>query len=107
MLKNWLKIAFINYRKNWLSTIVNILGLSVGLCVFLLIFQFCRAQETFPVNGSWDIRPGKYAFTNATIVTGAGQTLSNATLLVNNRLIESVGTKVDVPKGYITVDLKG
>lgn len=76
-------------------------------CVFLLIFQFCRAQETFPVNGSWDIRPGKYAFTNATIVTGAGQTLSNATLLVNDRLIESVGTKVDVPKGYITVDLKG
>jgi len=80
---------------------------SLLFCFFLLIFQFCHAQETFPVNGSWDIRPGKYAFTNATIVASAGQTLSGATLLVNDRLIEAVGTQVSIPKGYITVDLKG
>jgi imidazolonepropionase-like amidohydrolase len=76
-------------------------------CFFLLIFQLCRAQETFPVNGSWDIRPGKYAFTNATIVVNADQTISKATLLINDRVIEAVGAQVTVPKGYVTIDLKG
>ncbi|RWY53952.1 amidohydrolase family protein [Mucilaginibacter gilvus] len=76
-------------------------------CFFLLIFQLCRAQETFPVNGSWDIRPGKYAFTNATIVVNADQTINKATLLINDRVIEAVGAQVTVPKGYIAIDLKG
>ncbi len=47
MLKNWLKIAFINYRKNWLSTIINILGLSVGLCVFLLIYIHWQDERSY------------------------------------------------------------
>lgn len=47
MFKNWLKIAFINYRKNWLSTIINILGLSVGLCVFLLIFIHWQDEKSY------------------------------------------------------------
>ncbi|AMR32808.1 amidohydrolase [Mucilaginibacter sp. PAMC 26640] len=76
-------------------------------CFFLMIFQFCRAQETFPVNGSWDIRPGKYAFINATIVTSADLSIAKGTLLVNDRTIEAVGAQVTIPKGYITVDLKG
>lgn len=47
MLKNWLKIAFINYRKNGLSTIINVLGLSVGLCVFLLIFIHWQDEKSY------------------------------------------------------------
>lgn len=47
MFKNWLKIAFINYKKNWLSTIINILGLSVGLCVFLLIFIHWQDEKSY------------------------------------------------------------
>ena len=47
MIKNWLKIAFINYRKNWLSTIINILGLSVGLCVFLLVFINWEDEKSY------------------------------------------------------------
>lgn len=47
MIKNWLKIAFINYRKNWLSTIINILGLSVGLCVFLLIYIHWQDERLY------------------------------------------------------------
>lgn len=47
MLKNWLKIALINYRKNWLSTVINILGLSVGLCVFLLIFIHWQDEKSY------------------------------------------------------------
>ncbi|MVN20187.1 amidohydrolase family protein [Mucilaginibacter arboris] len=76
-------------------------------CFALAIFNHSSAQETFPVNGAWDIRPGQYAFTNATIVVNPDQTIANGTLLVKDRLIEAVGQGISVPKGYITVDLKG
>jgi len=76
-------------------------------CFALVLSQFCRAQETFPVNGAWDIRPGQYAFTNATIVVSADQTITNGTLLVKDKVIEAVGQGVVIPKGYVTVDLKG
>ena len=47
MLHNWLKIAFINYKKNWLSTLINILGLSVGLCIFLLVFLNWNDEKSY------------------------------------------------------------
>ena len=47
MLKNWLKIAFINYRKNWLSTIINLVGISVGLCIFLLIYINYQNEKSY------------------------------------------------------------
>ena len=75
-------------------------------CLILVGFQ-AAAQETFPVNGSWDKRPGLYAFTNATIVVSADQTISNGTLLVKDRVIEAVGQGIAVPKGYVVVDLQG
>ncbi len=80
----------------------------------ILLFYFAlltalvgRAQETFPVNGPWDVRPGQYAFTNANIVVSAGETLANGVLLIKDRKIEAVGTDVKVPKGYVIIDLKG
>jgi len=47
MLKNWLKIAFINYKQNWLSTIINLLGLSVGLTIFLLVFLYWQDENSY------------------------------------------------------------
>jgi imidazolonepropionase-like amidohydrolase len=73
----------------------------------LLFALLGRAQQTFPVNGAWDVRPGQYAFTNATIVISADQTIPNGILLVKDRQIEAVGVGVKVPRGYVTVDLKG
>ena len=72
-----------------------------------LLCNFARAQQTFPVNGVQDIRPGLYAFTNATIVVNPQQTITNGTLLVKDRIIESVGTGAVIPKGYVVIDLKG
>ncbi|MEC5395576.1 ABC transporter permease [Bergeyella sp. RCAD1439] len=37
MFRNWLKIAFVNYKKNRLSTFINLFGLTVGLTGFMLI----------------------------------------------------------------------
>jgi imidazolonepropionase-like amidohydrolase len=80
--------------------------------LLLLFFAlFCAhaiyAQETFPVNGPWDVRPGQFAFTNANIVVNADQTIANGTLLVKDRQIEAVGPGVKIPPGYVIVDLKG
>jgi imidazolonepropionase-like amidohydrolase len=79
--------------------------LAIGL-VFSTTLMFAQ-QTTFPVNGSYDTRPGMFAFTNATIVVNANQTLNNATLLIKGQTIQAVGAGLSVPKGYVIIDLKG
>src|SRR6476469_387719 len=73
----------------------------------LLMVYLAKAQETYPVNGSADIRSGKFAFTNATIVVSADQMITNGTLVIKDQKIESVGSGITVPKGYVIIDLKG
>src|SRR5947207_2465083 len=65
------------------------------------------AQPTFPENGTADPRHGYYAFTNATIVKDATTTLSNATLVIKDGRIISVGAALPVPAGAVEVDCKG
>lgn len=65
------------------------------------------AQTTFPKNGVADERPNLYAFTNATIVVDSKTTLTNATLLVRQGVIEAVGTGLAVPAGAVVKDLQG
>ncbi|WP_379085989.1 amidohydrolase family protein [Pedobacter sp. UC225_65] len=79
------------------------------LLTLALVFStaFLFAQQTYPVNGSYDVRPGLYAFTNANIVVNANQTISNGVLLVKDKTIQSVGTGTTIPKGYVVIDLKG
>lgn len=74
---------------------------------FLLTLSYAKAQETYPVNGSYDIRAGQFAFTNATIVVSANQSIANGTLIIKDRKIERVGTNLTIPKGYVVIDLKG
>ncbi|QNK64588.1 amidohydrolase family protein [Pedobacter sp. PAMC26386] len=74
--------------------------------VFSITHLFAQ-QTTYPVNGSFDTRPGMFAFTNATIVVNPSQTLSNATLLIKGQTIQAVGSGLAVPKGYVVIDLKG
>lgn len=47
MLTNWLKIAFINYKKNWLSTFINLFGLTIGLTGFMLILMHWNDEESY------------------------------------------------------------
>lgn len=76
-------------------------------CALVFSTTFLFAQQTYPVNGSFDVRPGLYAFTNANIVVNANQTISNGVLLIKDKIIQSVGTGTAIPKGYVVVDLKG
>ncbi|MXV39249.1 FtsX-like permease family protein [Flavobacteriaceae bacterium Ap0902] len=47
MLRNWLKIAFKNYRKNWLSTLINLLGLTLGLTGIILMIAYWDYESSF------------------------------------------------------------
>ncbi|MDE5481837.1 ABC transporter permease [Elizabethkingia meningoseptica] len=47
MIKNWIKIAFTNYKKSWLTTIINLLGLSMGLTIFLLVFLNWQDEKAY------------------------------------------------------------
>lgn len=76
-------------------------------CFLLTAFSRGYSQDTYPVNGSHDVRPGLIAFTNANIVVNADQTISSGTMLVKGQTIEAVGQGISIPKGYVIVDLKG
>lgn len=80
---------------------------TILFCFLFFALKISNAQETFPVNGAWDIRPGQYEFTNGTIVTSADQTISGGTLLVKDRIIEAIGKDIPIPKGYTVVNLEG
>jgi imidazolonepropionase-like amidohydrolase len=76
-------------------------------CGFVLAAHVAGAQATFPENGVADPRHGYYAFTSATIVKDATTTLTNATMVVKDGRIISVGENVKVPTGAVAVDCKG
>lgn len=77
-----------------------LLGLS-GLSLLTM------AQPTFPVNGVADPKSGCVAFTNATIVKDAVTTLTNATLVIRDGKIVSVGSGVAIPADATVLDCKG
>src|SRR5690625_2895768 len=66
-----------------------------------------NAQGSFPVNGSHDVRPEKYAITNATIFTSATNKIEKANLLVDGQQITYVGKNTAIPKGYVVYDMEG
>ena len=73
----------------------------------LLFTKMVMAQSTFPENGVADPRHGHYAFTHATIVKDATTTLNNATLIIKDGKIVSVGTNLQLPAGAVEVNCSG
>lgn len=47
MLRNWIKIAFSNYKRNLLSTVINIFGLTIGLTGFMLILMHWQDERSY------------------------------------------------------------
>lgn len=79
------------------------------ILLWLMVIKMASlsAQQSYPVNGSHDKRPGLYAFINANIIVSSEQTIANGILLVKNDKIEAVGQGLNIPNGYIRIDLKG
>jgi putative ABC transport system permease protein len=49
MLKNYFRIAFRNLWRHGFFSFINILGLTVGITAFFLIFLYVRKQTGFTV----------------------------------------------------------
>ena len=47
MLKNYLTIAFRNFRRNKLNTFINVTGLAIGISVFFLIIQYITFELSY------------------------------------------------------------
>src|ERR1700677_3383519 len=47
MLMNYLTITLRTLRRHWTFSLINILGLSVGMTAFFLIFQYVRFETTY------------------------------------------------------------
>jgi putative ABC transport system permease protein len=58
MLKNYFSIAYRNLRKNYVFTFINLLGLSLGMTAFILIFQYISFEKS--VNGFHTNLPNIY-----------------------------------------------
>lgn len=73
----------------------------------MLALHVAKAQTGFPVNGVADPRNGTVAFTNATIVKDSRTTISNASMVIKDGKILSIGTNLTVPKEATVVDCQG
>ena len=73
----------------------------------LSLCSFVNAQVTSPVNGVADPRTGCYAFTHATIVKDGQTTLNNATLVIRDGIITSVGANAPIPKDAVVINCSG
>lgn len=73
----------------------------------LFAIAHLSAQGSFPVNGSHDVRPEKYAITNATVFTSATNKIEKASLLIDGQEITYVGKNTTIPKGYVVYDMEG
>src|SRR5690349_8247513 len=65
------------------------------------------AQQTFPVNGVTDPKHIKYVFTNATIYTDFRTSVEQATMIVQDGVIISIGQNIMIPSDGLVINLKG
>jgi imidazolonepropionase-like amidohydrolase len=65
------------------------------------------AQETFPVNGTSNKNHTVYVFANAKIIVDADETIDNGTMIIQDGMIKTIGTKIAIPAGAVVYDLKG
>ena len=73
----------------------------------LLLSQLAMAQETFPKNDVNDTRADAQALVHATLHIDHETVLKDATLLISKGKIVAGAAGLEVPAGYVVVDLAG
>ena len=122
MIKNWILTALRGFRKNKTSTIINILGLTVGLSSCLLIALFIRHEisyDDFEVrgsriarvimkyrfNGGGEINRGNYTSTKvATTFKRVFPEVESAVRMTTRDRIVSYGEKLFTESGFMFAD---
>ncbi|MDZ7757130.1 amidohydrolase family protein [Rhodohalobacter sp.] len=79
----------------------------LSLLMITIALPALLVAQTAPTDGMKDNTPNVHAFTNATIITAPGQSISNATLVIRNGVIEAVGRRVSPPADARIWDMEG
>ncbi|MDE2806110.1 MAG: amidohydrolase family protein [Gemmatimonadota bacterium] len=66
-----------------------------------------QASRTQPVQGMRDNGTGYHALVGARVVTGPGQVLDDATIVIRDGLVQAVGRGMEAPAGARVWDLEG
>ena len=80
------------------------------LCIMFLPGANLHAQSRVaaePTAGLRDNRPDDYAITGVTVVTEPGRRIEDATILIEDTTIIAVGDEVDIPPGFMEMELTG
>ncbi len=93
---------------------LGIAALAIGLLAAATTMQVAQG-ETLVEYSDADFYASTYlaspapvtAITNATALTGTGERIPNATILMVDGKIKAVGTAVDVPDGAVVIDAEG
>jgi imidazolonepropionase-like amidohydrolase len=87
---------------------------SVRCLIFLSLAAYLVeslvAQSTTaarPILGLRDNAPQKFALTHAEVVVEPGQSIADATVLVEGSSITAMGVAVEIPPGFMSIDLTG
>ena len=83
------------------------LVLKTSVLTLFLPFVVCGQTDSRPVKGLHANTPRVHALTHATVVPAPGEVLEDATIVVRDGLIESVGTRVRIPDDARIWDLTG
>jgi imidazolonepropionase-like amidohydrolase len=75
--------------------------------LLVLAATWLQAQNTFPNNGVAEPAFDLHAFINADIVPRAGDRMEDATLVIRDGRIETIGKNAVVPEGAIVHDCEG
>ncbi|WP_167341765.1 amidohydrolase family protein [Nonlabens sp. SY33080] len=79
--------------------------------ILFLFFLWCfigHSQEYFPNNDDISaVNNVSRAITNATVHTGTGDVIKNATILIKDGKIQSIGKNVSIPKDAVIEDANG
>ena len=83
---------------------LGLLGLTLALAG---VADAQQASRTEPVTGIRDNGTGYHALVGARVVTGPGQVMENATIVIRDGLIQRVGRGGDAPAGARVWDMTG
>jgi len=82
-------------------------GVSLAVLAVLGVAQPAMADQTTTVQGIHDKTPSLIAFQNANIVLEPGNTVRNATLVIENGKVRAINRNNNVPEGARVVDVSG
>jgi imidazolonepropionase-like amidohydrolase len=99
-----IRMADIEFR---CALVCNYFKKLAGIFSVLLLFPALVLSQTTPIDGIKDNTPSVHAFTNVTVVVSPGNTLQDATLVIRDGIIESVGEGNAVPSDARVWDMTG